>query len=111
MKISYIAPVQTPLEYGIVGGTVKNMMQNNIMDPMQEAISNAIQESIVIPFQTWCHNTWINFVDASFIFCLALATTGAICGILGIKKGYKATVFAIIFYVLLRFFSWAMGWY
>ena len=99
MKISYIAPVAT--------ATVTTAD----MGMIEEAIYNAIQNTIVIPFQTWCHNTWINFVDTSFIFCLALAVTGAICGILGLKKGYKVTVFAIVFYLLLRFFSWAMGWY
>lgn len=112
MKISYIAPVATiTSDAGIVGETIKNVMQNNIMDPLQQAIQNAIEVTILIPLKTWLHNTWVILIDTSFIFCLTVGFVGAICGVLGIKKGYKISVFSLVFYFLIRLFSYLMGWY
>jgi hypothetical protein len=78
---------------------------------IEKAIQDAIEKTIVIPFKEMCHKTWINFVDCSFILCLSAALVGAIFGIAGIKKGHKVTVFCLIFYILLRMFSYVMGWY
>lgn len=112
MKICYIAPVATITpDNGLIGETIKNVMQNNIMDPLQQAIQNAINETIIIPLQEWAHNTWVMLVDTSFILCLSIAFAGAVCGALGIRKGYKVCVITIVFYFLLRLFSYLMGWY
>ena len=96
MKISYIPPV-------VVSATTDRGI-------IEEAIYNALQDTLVIPFQTWALETWNKIVDASFILCLSIAFAGAICGVLGIKKGYQVTVISIIFYLLLRLFSYLMGW-
>lgn len=78
---------------------------------LEQVISDAIQNTIVEPLCTWAYETWLRFVDVSFIFCLTVAFVGAICGILGIKRGYKVMIFSIVFYFLLRLFSYVMGWY
>ncbi|MHC1750751.1 MAG: hypothetical protein AB9856_20960 [Cellulosilyticaceae bacterium] len=96
MKVCYIpAIVATTTDKGIV----------------EKAISDAINSTIVTPIKAWALDTWIRVIDLSGILCLAIAFTGAICGMLGIKKGYKATVLSIVFYCLIRLFSYLMGWY
>ena len=99
MKICYIAPVAL--------STVATSDQGII----EKAISAAIQNTVVIPFQRMLLNGWIKFVNTSYILCLSIAFGGVICGICGIKKGYKASVASILFYVLLRMVSWYAGWY
>ena len=98
MKICYIPPVTlsaTSTEQGMI----------------ERAISSAIQNTIVKPFQEALLNGWIKFVDVSYILCLAIAMAGAICGFCGIKKGYKVAIVSILFYLLLRMVSFYNGWY
>ena len=97
MKISYIAPVvlSATAEQGII----------------EKAISSAIQNTIIIPFQHALLNGWIKFINTSYILCLAIAMTGAICGVCGIKKGYKVAIISILFYLLIRMVSFYNGWY
>ena len=98
MKICYIPPVTlsaASTEQGII----------------ERAISSAIQNTIVKPFQEALLNGWVKFVDVSYILCLAIAMAGAICGFCGIKKGYKVAIVSILFYLLLRMVSFYNGWY
>ncbi len=97
MKICYIAPVTL---------SAVNADQGMI----ERAISNAIQNTIVIPLQQWLLNGWIKFVGLSYWLCLAIATTGVICAICGIPKGKKLAVCSIIFYIIVRMVSWYNGW-
>lgn len=92
MKICYIAAVTS--EQGI----------------LESAISNAIQHTIVIPLQNWLLNGWIKFVGLSYWICLAVATAGVICAILGIEKGKKFAICSIIFYIIVRMVSYYNGW-
>lgn len=78
---------------------------------IEKAISSAIQTAVVIPFQQALLNGWIKFVNTSYILCLAIAMSGAICGFCGIKKGYKVAIVSILFYLLLRMVSFYNGWY
>lgn len=78
---------------------------------IEQAISDAIQHTIVDPFYSWCNGIWIQIVDMSYILCLSVAIGGVICGICGIKKGYKWSVISILFYLLIRMVSWYNGWY
>lgn len=100
MKISYIHPVILP------AATVSNVDQNII----EKAISNAIQHTIVIPFQKWMLGTWLKFVGLSYWLCLAIATAGVICAILGIDKGKKWAIGSIIFYIIIRMVTYYNGW-
>jgi len=98
MKICYIAPVAlsaATTDQGII----------------ERAISSAIQNTIVIPFQQSLLNGWIKFVNTSYILCLAIAMAGVICGLCGIKKGYKVAIVSILFYLLIRMVSYYNGWY
>ena len=78
---------------------------------LEQVISNAIQSTIVDPFNSWCNSLWVKFVDTSYILCLSISIAGAICGFCGIKKGYKVAIVSILFYLLIRLVSWANGWY
>lgn len=98
MKISYIAPV-------VLSAT------NAKTGLLEDAISRAIQSTVVIPFQQALLNGWIKFINTSYILCLAIAMAGAICGFCGIKKGYKFSVASILFYLLIRMVSFYNGWY
>lgn len=97
MKICYIAPM-------VASATSEEGM-------IEKAIGAAIQNTIIIPFQQALLRGWIKFVSVSYLICLAIAMCGVVCGICGIKKGYKASVVSILFYVLLRMVSWYAGWY
>ena len=98
MKLCYIPPVTLSVE-----STEQGMIER--------AISSAIQNTIVKPFQESLLNGWIKFVNTSYILCLAIAMAGAICGFCGIKKGYKVAIISILFYLLLRMVSFYNGWY
>ena len=95
MKISYIAPVvaaatPTPDEMGWI----------------EEAIHNAIQTAIVIPFQTWALNMWNGFMGVSHYICLFTAVGGVIFCICGIEKGKKVAIIASLTYVGLQILNW-----
>lgn len=92
MKINYIPPVST--EQGI----------------LEVAISNAIKHTIVIPLQSWLLNSWIKFVGLSYWLCLATATAGIICVVLGVEKGKKWAIRSIIFYIIIRMVGYYNGW-
>lgn len=95
-------------------GTKITTAINGAIDSSSEAISNAVYAGLT-DFKNeifaCMHTQWVRFVDTSFILCLAIAFAGAIAGIMGIKKGYQVTIISILFYLFLRVFSWAMGWY
>lgn len=110
MKICYIPATTTMLTVASSNTLLAKTATAKEMGWVEEQVYNALS-GFWGDLCTWANQTWINFIDASFVMCLAVAFTGAICGICGIKKGWKVTVFSIIFYLLLRFFSWAMGWY
>ena len=97
MKISYIAPVALTAV-------------TNEQGMIEKAISNAIQNTIVIPLQKWLINGWLKFVGISYWLCLAIATTGVICAILGIPKGKKWAIVSIVFYIIVRMVSYYNGW-
>lgn len=99
MKISYIAPVR---EY---------TMLDSLLDfsIIERAVSSAIDKTIVKPLQGWFINAWIRFVGLSYWLCLAIATTGVICAILGIQKGKKLAAGSIVFYIIIRMVTWCGG--
>ncbi len=99
MKICYIAPVTL---------TASTVTTNQNM--IEKAISDAINSTIVQPFQEWLLNGWIKFVGVSYWICLAIATTGVVCAICGIPKGKSLAVKSIIFYIIIRMVSWYNGW-
>lgn len=100
MKICYIAPV----------ASIALEPQSN-QGMIEKAISSAIQNTIVEPFCHAVNQAWIKLIDVSYILCLSIAVAGVICGICGIKKGYKWSVVSILFYLFLRTLSYYMGWY
>lgn len=88
-----------------IGGAIDGSMQS-----VQNAVYGALDQFKTELF-TSLNTQWIKFVDASFIICLSIAFTGAVCGVLGIKKGYQVTILSIVFYCFIRLFSFLMGWY
>lgn len=96
MKICYIPPV-----------TLSAEVNQGILEA---AISNAIHSTIVVPLQKWLLNGWIKFVGLSYWLCLAVATTGVICAILGIPKGKKWAITSIVFYIIVRMVTYYNGW-
>lgn len=96
MKISYIPPVVLATD----------VTQN----PLEQAISNAIQHTIVEPLQQWLLNGWLKFVGISYWLCLAIATAGVICAILGLPKGKKWAITSIVFYIIIRMVTFLNAW-
>lgn len=96
MKISYIPPV---------------VLEVDKQSWLTKAFQDALENAIVIPLKTALLNGWIKFISLSYAVCLTVAVTGIVCGALGIKKGYRVAAGSIIFYLILRLFSWALGWY
>lgn len=127
MKICYVPPVAAavsnlPATTGTVielnwfqalGQSISTSVSNAIDGSMQ-SVQNAVYGALD-QFKTdvclYLNEQWIKFIDASFIICLSIAFAGAICGVLGIKKGYQVTILSVVFYCLLRLFSFLMGWY
>lgn len=121
MKICYIPAVATAMPTGVtelnwfqtLGQSISTSVSNAIdgsMQSVQNAVYGALDQ-FKTELITSLNTQWIKFVDASFIICLSIAFTGAICGVLGIEKGYQVTILSIVFYCLIRLFSFLMGWY
>lgn len=109
MKICYIAPVAIVSANAITVKAAERQTEQE-MSWVQEQVYNALSQfwgDLCI----WLNEQWIRFIDMSFVFCLTIAFMGAICGILGIKTGYKVTILSIVFYLFLRLASYLMGWY
>lgn len=93
MRICYIAPVD------VVSQSI-----------LEKAVSNAIQNTIVIPLKRCLLNGWIKFTGLSYWMCLAIATAGVVCAACGIPKGKKWAITSIIFYIIIRMVSYYNGW-
>lgn len=113
MKIIYTPPVAVTaaIIQPNVPETVNGFIVNTeSMGVIEQAIYNSLSK-MWSEICMWFNAQWIKFVDASFIICLSIAFVGAICGVLGIKKGYQVTLLSMVFYCLIRLFSFLMGWY
>lgn len=109
MKICYIPPKSDKREYALLP-----MMASTAITTkgnwLEDAISEALRKVVIDPFKKWALTIWLGFMDFSYAFCLSVAIAGIICGMLGIKKGYKAAVLSIVFYFMLSLITWACGW-
>ena len=90
MKISYMPPtvcaVTATADQGII----------------EKAISNAIQNTIVIPFKNWCFDVWTGFVDVSLPACTCISLISLIFYMCGIKKAKDYVIIPIIVYLFIQ---------
>lgn len=101
----YHAPVLAKLVDGIVTDAVSDNVTNNMIE---KAIQNAINNTIVIPFQTWILNTWIRFSEISHIACLVVASVGIIMFMVGVEKGRKIAIVAVLSYLGIQLLNWVI---
>lgn len=95
MKITYIPPVPvavTPLLQPSQEG----------MNWMERVMSNAIQSTIVEPFQSWCLGVWTNFVDASLPICTVASLTALMLTMIGVKKAKQWVIIPILVYLFIQ---------
>ena len=86
MQISYIPPIATT--------TSKSFLQSTI--------ESAINNTIVVPFKCWCHETiskGIMLAEWGLIFGCAV---GVIFWICGIEKGKKTTIVCALVFIGLQ---------
>lgn len=95
MKITYIPPVLA---------TVTPMVEptTSEMNWMEKAMSTAIQNTIVEPFQNWCLNVWTNFVDASLPVCTVTSLAALVLVMIGVKKAKPWVIIPILVYVFIQ---------
>lgn len=103
MSIYYTPIALAKLSDGVVNSAVSDDVTNNMIEI---AIQNAIQNTIVIPFQTWVLQTWIKFVGVSHYACLGIAMLGGIAYIIGIEEGKKVAIIATITYLGIQLLNW-----
>ncbi len=97
MKISYIPPV-----LATVTPSTKQM------NWLEEAISNAIQNTIVEPFQEWCFGVWTNFVDVSLPVCIVASLTALMLNMIGVKKAKQWVIIPILVYLFIQIINFIM---
>lgn len=91
MKISYIPPV--------LATAAPSPKQ---MNWLEEAMSNAIQNTIVDPFQEWCLGVWTNFVDVSLPVCTVASLTALMLTMIGVKKAKPWIIIPILVYLFIQ---------
>lgn len=69
---------------------------------LQEVIHNAIQSSIVDPFQAWCLSVWNGFVSSSLAICTTAALISLIFYMCGCKRARNYIIIPIIVYIFIR---------
>lgn len=99
MRITYIPSVVA---------TVTPMPEptQNEMNWMESAMSNAIQNTIVEPFQTWCLGVWANFIDVSLPICIVTSLTALMLTMVGVKKARTWIIIPIIVYLFLQIINY-----
>lgn len=78
------------------------------MNWIEDAISNAIQNTIVDPFQNWCHDLWVGFVDVSLPACIMISLAALTLSLLGVKKAQKWVMIPIVIYLFIQLFNFMM---
>lgn len=97
----YYAPVIAKLSDGVVDEATSNSVTTNM-------IEKAINNAIVIPFQSWVLETWARFVLSSHLICLGIAVIGATVYIVGIDKGKKVAIIAVASYLGIQFINYVI---
>lgn len=87
MQITYIPAAETN--------------QNVLEKAINNAVSNAIQTTIVNPFKNFCYNLWCGFVEASLPICTAASLIALILALIGIKKARQWVIIPIIVYLFI----------
>ncbi len=90
MKISYIPP------------TVCAATATADQGVIEKAISNAIQNTIVIPFQNWCFDLWTGFVSVSLPVCTTVSLISLIFFMCGVRKAKDYIIIPIIVYLFIQ---------
>ena len=101
MKIAYIPPV-------LATATPIPQPTQSEMNWMEKAMSNAIQSTIVEPFQTWCLGVWTNFVDASLPVCTVASLTALMLTMIGVKKAKQWIIIPILVYLFIQIINFVM---
>lgn len=82
-----------------------NTITDKKMSWIEEAIANAIQKTIVDPFQDWCHDIWIGFVNISLPACVMISLVAVMLSLLGVKKAQKWVLIPIVIYLFIQIFN------
>lgn len=109
MKISYIAPVTVSSVMATQQvGTLDVLMELLKGNPelLENAISNAINKSIVIPFVTACTKGWLILVEVSGIITLFVAMAGVISYIAGVKKGKDVAITCGVIHLIIQLLNY-----
>ena len=69
---------------------------------IEGAVSNAIDNCIVKPFQGWCYGVWCGFVDVSLPICTTASLISLMLCMIGVKKAKQWIIIPIIAYLFLR---------
>lgn len=69
---------------------------------IEKAISNAIQNTIVIPFHNLCIGIWTGFVDVSLPVCTATSMIALAFSLAGVDKAKQWVVIPIIVYLFIQ---------
>lgn len=87
MQVSYIT---LNASYDGLGGIIEG------------AVSNAISNCIVRPFQNWCYGIWCGIVDVSLPACTTTSLVALMLYMVGVKKARQWIIIPIIVYLFLQ---------
>lgn len=76
---------------------------------IEEAIGNAINNTIVEPFQNWCIGLWNGFVDISLPVCTTVALVALVLNLIGVKKAKQWVIIPFLVYLFIQVANYLMG--
>ena len=111
MRICYIPPVVATVT-NVVEAEAVNLMDilislaNGDTKLLETAISNAINNTLVIPFVTAVTKGWLVFVEVSGYITLFIALAGVMSYIGGVKKGKDVAITCGVIHIIIQLINY-----
>lgn len=74
----------------------------NLSETIENAVSGALDNAIVKPFQNWCYGIWCWTVDASLPVCTTVSLISLMLYMIGVKKARKWIIIPIMIYIFIQ---------
>ena len=86
----------------IASGLNCEISLDGLTKAMEGAVSNAINNCIVQPFQNWCYGLWCGIVDISLPACTTTSLVSLMLYMIGVKKARQWIIIPMLVYLFLQ---------
>ena len=102
MQICYIPPVSATTVCAINPGEWVGNGAGWLGETIESAVSSAINNCIIKPFQHWCLDVWHWTVDASLPACTTVSLISLMLYMIGVKNARKWIIIPVIVYLFIQ---------